>query len=232
MNGGRSTTDEAGRGAAERLIFFSDAVVAIALTLLAIELPVPEGSTPQALAKAVGRGGQQYLAFLISFLVIFLYWNGHHRQFRYLTDATPALVRWNGLWLFAIVLTPFATRVLTGGQGEDHGAFPWRFGVYAVLQVIAGLASLMSARTMQTQHLVAEGAPTELFHNSYVRIGSLVVVFALSIPLAFVLGEYTYIGWSLAPVVMRLWFFVAARRRPAPKSPAPSSPAPSSRASA
>lgn len=56
-----------GRGAAERLVLFSDAAVAIALTLLAIELPVPGGSTPYELAGAVGRGGSHYLAFPISF---------------------------------------------------------------------------------------------------------------------------------------------------------------------
>lgn len=94
-----------------------------------------------------------------------------------------------------------------------------------MLQVIAGIGSLMSARTIQTQHLVAEGAPPELSHNAYVRIGSLVAVFAVSIPLAFVIGQYTYIWWSLSPVLMRLWFFVAARRRQAPKSVAPGSQA-------
>lgn len=218
MSAGRSTTDEAGRGAAERLVFFSDAVVAIALTLLAIELPVPQGATPHELALAFGEGWPEYLAFLISFLVIFLYWNGHHRQFRYLTDAPPALVRWNGLWLFAIVLTPFATRVLTGEQGvDDEGAFPWRFGTYALLQVVAGAGALMSARVMERDELVDEGAPPDLFHNAYIRIGALVVAFGISIPLAFVVGQFAYVIWSISPLIMRVGFMATARRRPAPE---------------
>ena len=213
MSRGRSSTTEGGRNAAERLVFFSDAVVAIALTLLAIELPVPAGATPHELAAAFDRGWPQYLAFLISFLVIFLYWNGHHRQFRYLADAPPVLVRWNGVWLFAIVLTPFATRVLTGGEGEDHGAFPWRFGVYAVLQVIAGVGALMCARTMEREDLVEQGSPPDLFHNAYIRIGALVACFAVSIPAAFVIGPWAYVVWSASPLVMRLWFGLSGRRR-------------------
>ncbi len=213
MSRGRSSTTEGGRNAAERLVFFSDAVVAIALTLLAIELPVPAGSTPRELADAFDRGAPEYLAFLISFLVIFLYWNGHHRQFRYLADAPPALVRWNGVWLFAIVLTPFATRVLTGGEGEDRGAFPWRFSIYAVLQVVAGLGALMCARTMEREDLVEEGSPPDLFHNAYIRIGALVVCFAVSIPMAFFVGPWAYVAWSASPLVMRLWFAHSRRRR-------------------
>lgn len=57
-----------GRDAAERLAFFSDAVVAIAITLLAIDLPVPTGdSTPEFLA-ALRADPLDYLAFLISFV--------------------------------------------------------------------------------------------------------------------------------------------------------------------
>ncbi|MEP6799919.1 MAG: TMEM175 family protein [Lapillicoccus sp.] len=209
---GRSSTVEGGKAAAERLVFFSDAVVAIALTLLAIELPVPKGTSPSQLAAAFDQGFPEYLAFLISFLVIFLYWNGHHRQFRYLTDAPPALVRWNGLWLLAIVLTPFATRVLTGGEGEDHGAFPWRFGFYAALQVLAGVGALMSARVMQRDDLVDDGAPPEFLHNAYVRIGALVISFAVSIPAAFLIGQWAYLVWSVSPLVMRVWFAISARR--------------------
>lgn len=214
MSAARSTTDEGSKAAADRLVFFSDAVVAIALTLLAIGLPVPQGSTPQELASGLRDGWPQYLAFLISFFVIFLYWNGHHRQFRYLTDAPPALVRWNGLWLFAIVLTPFATRVLTGDQGhQDAGAFPWRFGSYALLQVLACIGSLMSARVMQRDHLLEEGAPADHLRNAYTRVGALGLTFAVSIPLAFLLGQVVYAVWSLSPLVMRLAFAIDRRRR-------------------
>jgi uncharacterized membrane protein len=54
----------------ERLIFFSDAVVAIAITLLALDLPVPEGGNVHLFWTSVKRNDGHYVAFLISFMVI------------------------------------------------------------------------------------------------------------------------------------------------------------------
>src|SRR3954452_23319670 len=71
-------------GSAERLVFFSDAVVAIAITLLALELPVPTGDTNAAVWHSLGDHLGEYLAFLISFAVIGSHWFGHHQLFRYL----------------------------------------------------------------------------------------------------------------------------------------------------
>ena len=74
--------------AAERMTFFADAVIAIAITLLALELPVPRGvdiKTNAQLWSALAEGRQEYLAFLISFVVIGTHWSAHHRIFRYVT---------------------------------------------------------------------------------------------------------------------------------------------------
>jgi len=69
--------------AAERLTFFSDAVVAIAITLLAIDLPVPDGGTVSAFWMSVKHDDGHYAAFLISFAVIAAAWSDHHELFAY-----------------------------------------------------------------------------------------------------------------------------------------------------
>jgi len=65
---------DSGPRAAERLTFFSDAVVAIAMTLLAIDLPVPGGSTVSVFWTSVEHDEGHYATFLVSFVVIAAAW--------------------------------------------------------------------------------------------------------------------------------------------------------------
>lgn len=102
--------------AAERLTFFTDAVIAIAMTLLAIELPIPEGGTVAAFLHSVKDDSGHYIAFLVSFGAIAAAWSSHHDIFRYVRRIDTRLRTLNTTWLLMIVLTPFATQ-LAHGQG-------------------------------------------------------------------------------------------------------------------
>ncbi|MEW1779115.1 TMEM175 family protein [Streptomyces sp. NPDC086777] len=91
----------------ERLIYFSDAVVAIAITLLALELPVPTGEVHgnSGVLYFLREHLAEYTAFLVSFWAIATHWVIHRRLFRYATGLSGGAVRWNLLWLLAIVVT-------------------------------------------------------------------------------------------------------------------------------
>jgi uncharacterized membrane protein len=181
--------------AAERLVFFSDAVVAIAITLLALELPVPAGGTNAELLHSARANLPAYLAFLISFVVIAAHWRGHHRVFRYVRAAGP-LLRWNLLWLLCIVITPFATRVLNGSD-----AFQVRFILYAGVQALAGFSLLMVVWTIGRHDLLRPGSPRSLVRTGMVRLAGLSLTFVLSVPLCFVTtGAYFF--WFAAPLVV------------------------------
>src|SRR4051812_6059773 len=78
---------------AERMIFFSDAVVAIAMTLLALELPVPSGHRNDEVLRQLREGGEEYIAFLISFAVVGVQWFSHHRLFEYVARLGGGLLR-------------------------------------------------------------------------------------------------------------------------------------------
>src|SRR3712207_632078 len=93
---------EVAAAAAERLTFFSDAVVAIAITLLAIELPVPRGETTAELLASVRQESFEYLSFLISFVVIGTHWRIHHSVFRHVRRADGPVVPLSLLWLLLI----------------------------------------------------------------------------------------------------------------------------------
>jgi uncharacterized membrane protein len=78
---------------ADRLIFFSDAVIAIAITLLAIDLPVPQGNNVAGFWSSVRDNDGHYAAFLISFAVIASSWASHHELFKYTTRIDSRLRR-------------------------------------------------------------------------------------------------------------------------------------------
>jgi len=105
----------------ERMILFSDAVFAIAITLLVIEIKIPElhgeHITDKALLGELKHLIPKFLGFIISFMLIGIYWTVHHRMFGYVTNYTPKLLRLNLLFLFFIALMPFST----GFYGEYTG---------------------------------------------------------------------------------------------------------------
>ena len=101
---------------AERLVFFTDAVVAIALTLLVLPLVdlVPEASRSGLdLGDLLRENRAELGSFLLSFVVIFRWWWAHHQLFRHVSGLSPTLVRWNLLWLLSIVFLPWPTAVIT-----------------------------------------------------------------------------------------------------------------------
>ena len=99
----------------ERIILFSDAVFAIAITLLIIEIKIPhiEGAiTPAIVSKELINKWPDLVAFLLSFAVIGQFWTSHHRLFGHVIDYTPTLLWLNLLMLLWIVLMPFSTYLI------------------------------------------------------------------------------------------------------------------------
>lgn len=192
---------------AERLIFFSDAVVAIAITLLALDLPAPQGVTNSEVLHSAGTYVDQYVAFLISFVVIAGHWRGHHRVFRYVRDVGP-VIRWNLLWLLFIVITPFATRVLNG-----EGAFQARFILYAAVQALAALSLLLIVATVRRRGLLRPEHPADIGRTSVIRLTGLSLGFLISIPVSLV-TTWAYVCWAAIPLLSRGVRWLADRIAP------------------
>lgn len=97
----------------ERLILFSDAVFAIAITLLALEIKVPpidrHIATDEMLLKSLDDLMPKFVGFLLSFFFIGLYWSIHHRMFGFVVNYTRKLLWLNLFFLLAVVLMPFST---------------------------------------------------------------------------------------------------------------------------
>jgi uncharacterized membrane protein len=192
--------------AAERLVFFSDALVAIAITLLAFNLPVPHvtvNSNP-ALLHALAAKLPAYLVFLISFVVIGAHWRSHHRLFRDVARLDAYVTALDMVWLLMIIITPFATRLLIGG-----GGFGVRFGLYAVIQVVTLLAFWLMSRRLRDSRLLRPGSSPPLSAEGELAVLFAAAMFAISIPLGFFTG-WAYACW-LASGAVRRWGWLARR---------------------
>jgi uncharacterized membrane protein len=199
--------------AVDRVIFFSDAVVAIAITLLAIDLPVPHGSTLSAFwSSAIHDNGTHYLAFLVSFYAIAAKWTNHHDAFRF-TRRMDSRLRWlNMLWLLMIVIIPFATRLLTepGQQSLDVNAL--EYGFYALVQALGSAIMIIMLRHMAAHRQAPDMPPptlTGLDWQSY----ALTLGFGLSIPVFFA-TRYGWVIWIVVPLLIRRIHRLRARKHP------------------
>ncbi len=100
----------------ERLIFFSDAVFAIAITLLVIELHIPrlpQGASDLQFIEALLALTPNFIGFIISFFVIGAFWSGHHRAFGCAAHWDERLIMANILLLFAIAAMPFFSALIS-----------------------------------------------------------------------------------------------------------------------
>lgn len=99
----------------ERVVFFSDAVFAIVITLLVLELKVPHLSehTEPSLRHALVELLPRVAGFVISFLIIGLMWIEHHRIFRYIADYDGGLLWRNLFLLLCVSFVPFPTALFS-----------------------------------------------------------------------------------------------------------------------
>ncbi|HEX5120412.1 MAG TPA: TMEM175 family protein [Pseudonocardiaceae bacterium] len=191
--------------AVERLTFFADAVVAIAITLLALDLPVPQGDTNSQIWHDILAHRDEYLAFAISFMVISAHWRGHHAVFRYVTYLDGRLSGLTMGWLFFQVVTPFATRVITG-----DGAFQFRFYFYVLVQIGAFVLFTLMVREIETRHLYRNDTPAHMFRHIYVRELGMATGFLISLPVALFTG-WAYACWAAGPLAVNAYRRVRGR---------------------
>jgi uncharacterized membrane protein len=104
----------------ERIVFFSDAVFAIVITLLVLEIKPPhlEELSDANLNRALLALLPKFIGFVISFLMIGLMWIAHHRMFRFIKDYDAGLLRRNLLLLLFVSFVPFPTALFSEYYGN------------------------------------------------------------------------------------------------------------------
>jgi uncharacterized membrane protein len=141
-----------------RLVSFSDAVVAIAITLLILPLVDEAGAigSTTSVQHFLRLHLTGLVAFLLSFAVIASFWWGQHRKFERVKGYNGVLVGAMFVWLLSIVFLPFPTELI---QSANHG-LPAAHAIYIGTMVVTALASLTQdwavVRWPELQHPSAE----------------------------------------------------------------------------
>lgn len=184
--------EQEGRGGIARVEAFSDGVIAIIVTIMVLELKAP---TDEALS-ALWRLWPTFLAYVLSYVYVAIYWVNHHKLFSHAMVVTSGLVWANIALLFALSLVPFSTAYL----GEHH------FGrdatlLYLLTMLLPALAyAVLQGVIMQTGHC---GPVAQRYLLATQRKGwAATVVYLLGMPLAFV---SSWLGIACAALVALFW---------------------------
>ncbi|MCM2413993.1 TMEM175 family protein [Streptomyces sp. RKAG290] len=192
----------------ERLAFFTDAIFAIAMTLLAVELERPDKEdlgTAGALGRFLVDQRNSYLAFALAFVLLWSVWRRHHQLMDRIRVLSEAFAFWHAPFLLLVAFLPFPTAVIGSSitnpmaQTLFAGTMAAIFFCEVALKEVSAHAGL----------LVGDEAEVRGHAN-----GSWAVAlwFVLSLGLAWV-SPYAYILWFFAPLAARRGGTLVARLR-------------------
>jgi uncharacterized membrane protein len=181
----------------DRLANFTDAVFAIAATLLVLSIQFSQNLEAPNLDSKLWDEYQevlpQVLAYALSFFVIGRYWLAHHRMFKLIRRIDARFIELNLLALGFIALLPFPTEVF-GNYPSDRPAFI----VYAAGVTATGLAStVVWWYATDGNRLIDASTPRDWVIHSRLRGLSIPAVFLLSIPISFASVTAAQISWAL-----------------------------------
>jgi TMEM175 potassium channel family protein len=177
-----------------RLEAFSDGVIAVAITLLVLNIQVPTPPLPagHTLAHELARNWPVYAAYITSFLTIGIIWINHHVMIRRLREPDHMILFLNLLLLMSIAVLPFATDLMaaylkqTSGQ---HLAAAIYSGAFLVMAVF--FATLNRHLMLVKPHMLREKIPLERRRQILYRTVSGVIPYAIATALAAVSSYVT-----------------------------------------
>jgi uncharacterized membrane protein len=177
-----------------RLEAFSDGVIAILITIMVLELKVPEheGADLHALAPLA----PVFFAYVLSFVYLGIYWNNHHHMFHVCTKVDGRVMWANLHLLFWLSLVPFATHWM----GRNHNA-PMPTAMYGVILLMCGVAYLIEAKTLIALHGPTSPLAIAFGRDWKGKISAL--LYLMAIPAAFV---NQWISDAIYVAVALIWF--------------------------
>lgn len=188
----------------DRVIFFTDAVFAIALTLLVVSISPPvlratQTDDPAALWNALGDMTPQFVSFFLAFILIGRYWMAHHSFIGQLRAVDQAFIALNLVYLAFVAFLPFPTALI--GELETN---PLSVIVFAIcLAIISGMETVQLRYAYRHDLMRVQPSP-KIYRYWVISSLSPVVVFIVTLPLAFVSTTLTLFSWLLTIPIGRV----------------------------
>jgi uncharacterized membrane protein len=175
-----------------RIEAFSDAVIAIAMTIMVLELKVPHGADLESIRPVL----PVFLSYVLSFIYLGIYWNNHHHML-HATHSVNGTVLWANLHLlFWLSLIPFGT----AWMGENHfDTLPT--AVYGIILLCAAIAYTILQTTIVRHHDKQNQLLKEAVGNDLKGKLSMLLYIA-AIPLAFL---NAWISCAIYVIVAAIW---------------------------
>ena len=174
-----------------RLEAFSDGVIAILITIMVLELKVPQRADLVALRPVL----PVFLSYVLSFVFLGIYWNNHHHLLLAIKQVDGRVLWANLHLLFWLSLIPF----VTGWLGENQFA-AWPVALYGTVLLLAAVAYFILTRALIALHGRDSVLATALGRDLKGKIS--VVIYLMAIPLAFV---RSWLAGALYVLVAVLW---------------------------
>jgi len=175
----------------QRLEAFSDGVIAIIITVMVLEMKVPQGADRAALRPLI----PVLLSYVLSFVFLGIYWSNHHHLLQAVRHVNGRVLWANLHLLFWLSLTPF----VTSWMGENHFA-AWPVAVYGAVLLLAAVAYFILTRELIALH--GRDSTLAAALGSDVKGKASLVLYAAAIPLAF---WHPWIACALYVLVAVLW---------------------------
>ena len=174
-----------------RLEAFSDGVMAIIITIMVLELHVPEGDDLAALIPLI----PVFVSYALSFIFIGIYWNNHHHLLQAVHRVDGSVLWANLHLLFWLSIVPFAT----GWMGENNFS-TWTVALYSTILLLAAFAYLILTRALIAANGDDSALAAAVGNDLKAKIS--VALYVLAIPMSFL---SSWLAYALILLVAVIW---------------------------
>jgi len=179
----------------DRIVNLSDAVFAFSMTLLAVDLVVPDlqKSQESLLYQGLQDEYSKFIYFLLTFIITAAYWSNHHRIFRFIDRYDGILMRLNTFFLLFILLMPFITKLINEYSDVQIAVIIAALGYAAPGLFLGVIWHYASTKYM----LINRDLPEDFVRLTRIKNYISPAIFLISIPISFIKPNYALYFWLM-----------------------------------